>query len=97
MFTVSEELDFYIVTCTGLRVPNIRVLDRVIEFIGTSVSINTTCIYKPYNSAIADLHTFQFTAEHALEFAVSICRRNSAQQWLRLYNVFTIRFLAMDL
>jgi hypothetical protein len=34
------------------------------------VTINTTHTYKPYG-AIADLHTFQFTAAHALGFSVS--------------------------
>jgi hypothetical protein len=61
-----------------------------------AISLN----YNQYNSylqAIADLHTFEFTAAHALGFSVSTSRRNSSQQWLRLYNVFTVRFLATDL
>jgi hypothetical protein len=42
-----------------------RVLDRMIEFIVTSVTISLN--YNKY-SAIANLHTFQFTAAHALAF-----------------------------
>jgi hypothetical protein len=34
------------------------------------ITINTTRTYKPY-SATADLHTFQFTLAHLLEFSVS--------------------------
>jgi hypothetical protein len=37
------------------------------------VTINTTHTYKQY-SAITDLHTFQFTAAHALGFSVSTSR-----------------------
>jgi hypothetical protein len=43
----------------------------MIGFIGTSVTISLN--YKPY-SAIADLHTFQFTVIHALGFSVSTNR-----------------------
>jgi hypothetical protein len=57
---------------------------------------NTTGTCKPY-SALTDLHTFQFTAAHAIGFPVSASRRNSSQQWLCLYSVFTIRFLATDI
>jgi ABC-type amino acid transport system permease subunit len=38
------------------------------------VTINTTRAYKQ-RSAIADLHTSQFTAAHALGFSVSTSRR----------------------
>jgi hypothetical protein len=37
------------------------------------ITSNTTRTYKPY-SAIADLHTFQFTAAHALGISVSTSR-----------------------
>jgi hypothetical protein len=47
----------------------IAVLYRTIGFIDRTISLN----YKPY-SAIADLHTFQFTAAHALRFSVSTSR-----------------------
>jgi hypothetical protein len=45
----------------------------MIGFIGPSLqlhlaTINTTRTYKQY-SAVADLHTFQFTAAHALGFS----------------------------
>jgi hypothetical protein len=43
----------------------------MIGFIGTSVTISLN--YKPYR-AIADLHSFQFTVEHALGFFVFTCR-----------------------
>jgi hypothetical protein len=38
------------------------------------ITNNTTRTYKQY-SAIADLHTLQFTAEKALRFSVSTSRR----------------------
>jgi hypothetical protein len=47
------------------------VLDLKIGFIGTSVTISLN--YNQYN-AIADLHTFKFTAAHALGFSVSTSR-----------------------
>jgi hypothetical protein len=37
------------------------------------ITINTTRTYKPY-SAIADLHTFQFTVVHSLRFSVFTSR-----------------------
>jgi hypothetical protein len=43
----------------------------MIGFIGNSVTIALN--YMPYSS-IADLHTFQFTAAHALGFSVSTDR-----------------------
>jgi hypothetical protein len=43
----------------------------MIGFISTSVTISVN--YNQY-SAIADLHTFQFTFAHALEFSVSTSR-----------------------
>jgi hypothetical protein len=48
-----------------------RVLDWIIGFIGTSVTISLN--YKPY-SAIADLHTFHFPAVQPLGFSVSTSR-----------------------
>jgi hypothetical protein len=51
--------------------------------------------YKPY-SAIADLHTFQFTAAHALDSQsplVVVTDLNNGYA----FSVFTIRFLATDL
>jgi hypothetical protein len=48
----------------------------MIEFTDPSVTIYLN--YKPY-SAIADLHTSQFTAAHPLGFSVSITRRTSSQ------------------
>jgi hypothetical protein len=56
------------VTYTGLRMTRMEVLDWMIGFIGTSVTMSLN--YKPY-SAIADLHTFQFTAAHALGLVVA--------------------------
>jgi hypothetical protein len=47
------------------------VLDRMIGFISTSVTVSLN--YKPY-SALADLHNFQFTAAHAVGFSVSTSR-----------------------
>jgi hypothetical protein len=47
------------------------ILDRMNVFIGTWVAISLN--YKLYN-AIAILHTFQFTAAHALGFSVSTSR-----------------------
>jgi hypothetical protein len=60
------------------------------------IKMNTTRTYKQY-SAIANLHTFQFTTAHALAFSVFTTRRNSSQQCLCVYNIFNIRFLATDL
>jgi hypothetical protein len=48
-----------------------RVLDRMIGFISASVTISLN--YNQY-SAVADLHTFQFTVAHALEFSVFTSR-----------------------
>jgi hypothetical protein len=49
----------------------IRVLVRMIGFIVTSVTIS---LNYNYYSAIAELHIFQFTVAHALEFSVSTSR-----------------------
>jgi hypothetical protein len=48
-----------------------RVLVRMIGFIGTLV---TTSLNYNWYSAIAILHTFEFTVAHALEFSVSTSR-----------------------
>jgi hypothetical protein len=54
-----------------MRVSYRRVLDWMIEFIDTSFTqLGTTGIY----SAIADLHTLQFTVTHVLEFSAFTSR-----------------------
>jgi hypothetical protein len=50
----------------------ITVLDWMIGFIDPSL-YNLSLNWNPY-SAVADLHTFQFTAAHALGFSVSTSR-----------------------
>jgi hypothetical protein len=67
-----------IVTCRGLRVTNNNVLDQMIGFIEASlqlqlVTINITRTYKQ-ESAMVELHTFQFTSAHALGFSFSTSR-----------------------
>jgi hypothetical protein len=59
------------------------------------ITINTTRTYKPY-SAIADLHTFQFTVAHALGFLVSTSRLlasdlNTETSTSNHYEVFLFR------
>jgi hypothetical protein len=57
--------------CRDLRVIYKRVLDWMIGFIGTLyIQLGTTGSY----SAIADLHTLQFTVTHALGFSVFTSR-----------------------
>jgi hypothetical protein len=46
----------------------------MIGFIGTLVTISLNHIYYRQYSAIADLHTLQFTNAHALGFSVSTSR-----------------------
>jgi hypothetical protein len=58
----TSHIDTKIVTYRG-----VRVLDRTIGFIGTSVTVSLN--YNQYSS-IADLHTFQSTVAHALGFSV---------------------------
>jgi hypothetical protein len=58
------------VTCRVVHVREWRVLVRMMGFISTLVTTSPNHIYYRQYSAIADLHTYQFTAAHALGFSV---------------------------
>jgi hypothetical protein len=70
-YKTDNAIALYIVTCRGLHVTYRWLLDWSIGFIDTLYTVLVN--YRP-NSAIAVLHTSQFTVTHALGFSVFASR-----------------------